>query len=92
VNNNTVLKFINQYIEKGKIGFKRQNSKNNFFYSYRNKYIINNLQKKIADNTYNNIIKKNKNDVNINNISFNKSKIVYKKSSRNSVINNNKIL
>ncbi len=86
VNNNTVLKYINHYIVKGNKGFKRQNSKNTFFYSYRNKYIINNLQKKISDNTYNNILKKNKNDVNVN---VNKNKIQCKMSSRNSVINNN---
>ena len=88
VNNNKVLKYINQYIIKTN-GFKRQNSRNNYYYSYRNKYILNDLPKKITDNTYNNVLKKSKNDININ---FNQTKIHYKISSRNSIINNDKIL
>ena len=90
-NNNKILKYINQYIIKQN-GFKRQNSRNNFFYSYRNKYILNDLPKKITDNTYNNAnaFKKNKNnEVNIN---YKQPSFHYKMSSRNSIINNDKIL
>ena len=93
VNNNKVLKYINQYIIKSN-GLKRQNSRNNFYCSYRNKYILNDLPKKITDNTYNNVnaLKKNKNnEMNIN-INNNQIKIPCKMSSRNSIINNEKIL
>ena len=86
-NNKKVLKYINQYIIKSN-GLKRQNSRNNYYCSYRNKYILNDLPKKITDNTYNNInaLKKNKKyEMNIN---INQAKIHYKISSRNIIINN----
>ena len=92
-NNNKVLKYINQYIIKSN-GLKRQNSRNNFYCSYRNKYILNDLPKKVIDNTYNNVnaLKKNKNnEININ-LNINQTKIPYKKNSRNTIINNEKIL
>ena len=86
-NNKKVLKYINQYIIKSN-GLKRQNSRNNYYCSYRNKYILNDLPKKITDNTYNNInaLKKNKKiEMNIN---INQAKFHYKISSRNIIINN----
>ena len=88
---NKVLKYINQYIIKTN-GIKRQNSRNNFYCSYRNKYILNDLPKKITDNTYN-ILKKNNNEINSNgNFIHTKTKINYKISSRNSILNNDKVL
>ena len=38
-NNKKVLEYINQYIIKSN-GLKRQNSRNNYYCSYRNKYIF----------------------------------------------------
>ena len=93
INNNTVLKYINQYIIKAN-GLKRQSSRNNFYCSYRNKYILNDLPKKITDNTCNNInISKNNknNEINIH-LNINQTKIPCKKISRNSIINNEKLL
>jgi hypothetical protein len=84
INNNKVLKYINQYIIKSN-GLRRQSSRNNFYSSYRNKYILNDLPKKIIDNTYNNANALNKN----NEINLRGN---YKMSSRNSIINNEKIL
>ena len=84
INNNKVLKYINQYIVKNN-GLRRQSSRNNFYCSYRNKYILNDLPKKIVDNTYNNVNALNKNqEIYLRGH--------YKKSSRNSIINNEKIL
>ena len=93
INNNTVLKYINQYIIKAN-GLKRQSSRNNFYCSYRNKYILNDLPKKITDNTYNNInISKNNknNEINVH-LNINQTKIPCKRISRNSIINNEKLL
>lgn len=86
-NNKKVLKYINQYITKS-IGLKRQNSRNNYYCSYRNKYILNDLPKKITDNTYNNINALKKNKIREMNININQAKLHYKISSRNIIINN----
>jgi hypothetical protein len=86
-NNKKVLKYINQYIIKSN-GLKRQNSRNNYYCSYRNKYILNDLPKKITDNTYNNINALKKNKKSEMNININQAKIHYKISSRNIFINN----
>ena len=86
-NNKKVLKYINQYIIKSN-GLKRQNSRNNYYCSYRNKYILNDLPKKITDNTYNNINALRKNKIKEMNININQAKFHYKLSSRNIIINN----
>ena len=90
-NNNIILKYINKYMTRTN-GLKRRNSKNNIYCSYRNKYILNDLPKKSNDNTYYNanVLKNIKNsEMNIN---YNQKNIYHKMSSRNSNINNDKIL